>query len=84
MKNKADFLELLANNIRKHRELKRFSQESFSKYIKIARRNYGDIELGKVNPSIIILMKIALGLDVPLVQLIPGDFSLEDLIESSI
>lgn len=70
---------LLANNIRKYREIKQFSQESFSKHIKIARRNYGDIEMGKVNPSIILLMKIALGLQISLVDLLPLEFSLEEL-----
>lgn len=79
MKNKTDFLMQLANNIREQRKLQHFSQESFSKYLKIARRNYGDIETGKINPSILLLMKIALGLNLSLTALVPEGYTLEDL-----
>ena len=78
-KNKADFLTQLANNIREQRKRLNFSQESFAKHIKIARRNYCDIETGKINPSILLLMKISLGLQAPLTTLIPEDFSLQEL-----
>ncbi|MES2205083.1 MAG: helix-turn-helix transcriptional regulator [Pseudomonadota bacterium] len=79
MKNKADFLTQLALNIREQRKLQLFSQDSFAKHLKIARRNYCDIEAGKINPSILLLMKIALGLNVSLVTLIPEGFSLHEL-----
>ena len=79
MKTKADFLLQLAHNIREQRKLKNFSQESFAKYLKIARRNYCDIELGKINPSIVLLMKISLGLDVSLAILVPEGFTLQEL-----
>lgn len=79
MKNKTVFLAELAHNIREHRKSKCFTQESFAKYLKIARRNYCDIEAGKINPSILLLMKISLGLDVSLVLLIPAGYSLEEL-----
>lgn len=79
MKTKADFLLQLAQNIREQRKLKRFSQESFAKYLNIARRNYGDIEMGKINPSILLLMKISLGLDVSLATLLPEEFTLQEL-----
>jgi transcriptional regulator with XRE-family HTH domain len=78
MKNKADFLMRMANNIRRYRKEKCFSQESFARHIKIARRNYSDIEMGRVSPSIVLLMKIALGLEVPLAALIPDGFVLEE------
>ncbi len=79
MKSKADFLSQLSNNIRAQRQLKGFTQESFANHAKIARRYYGDIETGKINPSIVSLMKIALGLQVPLFTLIPDGFSLQEL-----
>lgn len=79
MKNKADFLAQLGSNIRKQRLLKNFSQESFAKHVKIARRYYCDIETGTKNPSIILLMKISMGLNVPLAMLIPEQFSLQEL-----
>ncbi len=79
MKSKTDFLTQLSHNIRTHRQLKQFSQESFAKHVTIARRYYGDIENGKTNPSIINLMKIAIGLEVPLVTLVPDGFSLPEL-----
>ncbi len=79
MKNKSDFLSQLSNNIRTQRQLKHFSQESFAKHINIARRYYGDIENGKTYPSIVHLMKIAIGLQVPLVTLVPDGFSLQEL-----
>lgn len=76
MKTKTEFLKQLAQNIRTQRQLKQFTQESFAKHTQIARRYYGDIETGKINPSIVHLMKIALGLDVPLMTLIPVGFSI--------
>ncbi len=79
MKSKTDFLNQLSHNIRTQRQLKRFTQESFAKQAKIARRYYGDIENGKINPSIVHLMKIAVGLQVPLVTLVPDGFSLQEL-----
>lgn len=79
MKSKSDFLSQLSHNIRTQRQLQHFSQESFAKHINVARRYYGDIENGKTNPSIVHLMKIAIGLQVPLVTLIPEGFSLQEL-----
>lgn len=81
MKTKADFLIQLAHNIRTQRKLKHFSQESFARHLKIARRNYCDIETGKVNPSILLLMKISLGLNVSLATFIPEEFTLQELSE---
>ena len=71
MKTKADFLAQLAQNIREQRKLKQFTQESFANHLKIARRNYCDIETGKINPSILLLTKISLGLEISLAELIP-------------
>lgn len=84
MRNKTDFLTQLANNIRKHRKLKSFSQEGFAKHVKIARRYYCDIEMGKKNPSIVLLMRISLGLDVALAILIPEQFSLQELTDPDV
>ncbi len=83
MKTKADFLMHLANNIRQQRKLKLFTQESFAKHLKVARRNYCDIETGKINLSILLLMKIACGLDVSLTVLIPEGYSLQELSDDS-
>jgi transcriptional regulator with XRE-family HTH domain len=79
MKSKTDFLTQLSHNIRTQRQLQHFSQEGFAKHIKIARRYYGDIENAKINPSIVHLMKIAIGLQVPLMTLVPDEFSLQEL-----
>lgn len=79
MKNKSVFLLQLAGNIRQSRQFKQMSQDSVAKQAKMARRYYGDIEAGRINPSIISLIKIALTLDVSLDALIPVDFSLQEL-----
>lgn len=74
MGNKADFLMALAYNIRTQRQSKGFTQDSFAKHIGIARRYYGDIEAGKINPSIINLVRISRGLDTNLSDLVPEIF----------
>lgn len=74
--NKVDFLMALANNIRAERLSKGFTQDSFAKHIGIARRYYGDIETGKINPSIVNLMKIVRGLETTLSDLLPKTFFL--------
>lgn len=83
MKSKIDFLRQLSHNIRTQRQLKDFTQESFAKHAQMARRYYGDIENGKINPSIIHLMKIAIGLQVPLTTLVPEGFHLHELSNDS-
>lgn len=80
MKNKTEFLAQLGHNIRQCRQQGGSSQERVAKQAKIARRYYGDIEAGRINPSIITLIKIALTLQVPLETLVPTSFSLEELV----
>ena len=52
------FLGLVANNIRKAREMKGYSQEEFAHIAGFSRSYYTEIETGKRNISLLNLKKI--------------------------
>ena len=59
--------ELLAQNIKKYRKTRGFSQENLAEKAKISTTHIGMIEIGKKFPSVELLERIAdsLGIDTP-------------------
>ena len=59
--------ELLAQNIKKYRKIRGFSQENLAEKAKTSTTHIGMIEIGKKFPSVELLERIAdsLGIDVP-------------------
>lgn len=78
MKKKSPVVVAVAQNIRKIRESKHYSQEEFADHIGLDRKNYGAIERGERNISITTLMRIVKGLEVEVWELFP---SLKELIK---
>ena len=64
------FLGLLGNNIRKYRALKSYSQSNLSDDCNIAKSTLQRIENSKLNPTILMLKKIASTLEVEIEDLI--------------
>jgi transcriptional regulator with XRE-family HTH domain len=62
-----DLRELLANNIKKYRKIRGFSQEMLAEKARTSTTHIGMIEIGKKFPSTRMLEKIALalGIDTP-------------------
>jgi len=62
-----DLQELLAQNIKKYRKIRGFSQEKLAEKAGTSTTHIGMIEIGKKFPSVCMLEKIAeaLGLDTP-------------------
>jgi transcriptional regulator with XRE-family HTH domain len=56
--------------VRRHRERLQFSQEGFADHIGVHRTYYGNIERSKQNPTLWNLQRIALGLRMPLSDLL--------------
>ena len=82
MKTKANFLEKLGLNIRAQREKAGYTQTDFAFRVKMARRYYTDLENGRINPSIIHLMRIAFALGVDFSEFVPRGFSERHLTDS--
>ena len=59
-------------NIRSLRERQKHSQTQFAKMVGVNRSYLNQIEQGKMNASVDVLVKIADGLDVPLPDLFNG------------
>ena len=59
--------ELLAQNIKKYRKIRGFSQENLAEKAKTSTTHIGMIEIGKKFPSVELLERIAdsLGIDTP-------------------
>lgn len=70
MDEKAKFLLLLGDNIRKYRTLKSFSQEELSLRVEVAKSTIQRIESGKLNPTIWTLKNIASILEVDIDDLV--------------
>lgn len=81
MKTKTDFLEKLGLNIRAYREKAGYTQTDFAFRVKMARRYYTDLENGRINLSIIHLMRISYALGVEFSELVPRGFSEKHLTE---
>ena len=62
-----DLREILAQNIKKYRKIKGFSQENLAEKAKTSTTHIGMIEIGKKFPSVKMLKQIAdaLGVDTP-------------------
>lgn len=56
-------------NIKKYRKIKKLSQEKLAEKIDVHETTIGRIETGKINASLLMLQKIAGGLDIPLKDL---------------
>jgi transcriptional regulator with XRE-family HTH domain len=63
---------LVGENIRKQRLAKKFSQEAFADYIGLDRSNYGAIERGQRNISVLTLARIAEALEIDVADLVPN------------
>ena len=64
------FLVLLGNNIRKFRAVKSYSQSNLSDDCNIAKSTLQRIENAKLNPTILMLKRIASNLEVEIEDLI--------------
>lgn len=62
----------IGKKIRNRRISLKFSQEAFAHHINFDRSNYGAIERGERNISIITLARIALGLNIDIGELVPS------------
>lgn len=82
MKNKASFLKKLGLNIRAYREKEGYTQTDFAFRVKMARRYYTDLENGRINPSIIHLMRISFALGIDFSEFVPHGFSEKHLTEN--
>lgn len=57
-------------NIKKYRRLKKMTQKDLGDVIGISNTYLSDIEIGRTNPSIKTLKKIATGLEISYVELL--------------
>jgi transcriptional regulator with XRE-family HTH domain len=64
------YLQLIGNNIRKKRDEKGISQQELADYSDVAKSTIQRIELGEMNPSILILKSISNALEIELSELI--------------
>ncbi|MGP8216227.1 MAG: helix-turn-helix domain-containing protein [Bacteroidia bacterium] len=64
------YLQLIGNNIRKRRDEKGISQQELADYSDVAKSTIQRIELGAMNPSILVLKSISIALEVELSELI--------------
>jgi transcriptional regulator with XRE-family HTH domain len=71
-KNANELVVLVGENIRKQRLAKKFSQEAFADYVGLDRSNYGAIERGQRNISVLTLVRIADALEIDLGDLVPN------------
>jgi transcriptional regulator with XRE-family HTH domain len=71
-KSANELVLLVGENIRKQRLAKKFSQEAFADYIGLDRSNYGAIERGQRNISVLTLARIAEALEIDVADLVPN------------
>jgi transcriptional regulator with XRE-family HTH domain len=71
-KSANELVLLVGENIRKQRWAKKFSQEAFADYIGLDRSNYGAIERGQRNISVLTLARIAEALEIDVADLVPN------------
>lgn len=62
----------LGNRIRELRKKKGFSQEAFADQAELHRTYLGGLERGERNPTLIILIRVAKALNVPISKLVEG------------
>jgi transcriptional regulator with XRE-family HTH domain len=62
----------IGNNIRNRRKALKYSQEEFAEHIGLDRANYGAIERGERNITIVTLARIAIGLEIQVGDLFPS------------
>lgn len=73
----------VARKIRKCREQRKFSQEAFADHVNLDRSNYGAIERGERNISVITLARIAQGLGAEVGDLFPPLREINKLLKKS-
>lgn len=69
MKKKNDRMILLGERIRKLRQIKNWTQQQLGEQADISYKYIGDIERGKENPSVNVLIKIAAALNIEIIEL---------------
>lgn len=62
--------QLLGNGVRRYRELKGWSQEQLAEESGLHRTYISGVERGRRNPTIVVIHRIAVALDVELSQLL--------------
>ena len=70
MKSDEELLKAIGNNIRKFRNERKISQQELADVTNIAKSTVQRIESGKLNPTIVMLNKISISLDIDLIELI--------------
>lgn len=78
MKKSKSCLRYLGQELKKHRSLKRLSQEQLANEADIGLSYYSRVETGKVNISFCSLLRILKVLDLQLTTLVPNIYDLED------
>jgi len=66
-------LKVFGNHLRRLRMKKGLSQEKLAELAELHRTYLGGVERGERNPTLLTLVKIAQGLNVPLAQLVEID-----------
>lgn len=70
---KDELVKLFAENLRAERARKNFSQENLAEKANISTEYLSRLESEKYNPTILVIAKLALALDVTIDKLIPLD-----------
>ena len=60
------------HHLREIRKQKGYSQESFADHAEVHRTYLGGLERGERNPTLTVLVKLAVALNVPLAKLMQG------------
>lgn len=71
MNSKNTYLSYLGDRIRFYREKKGYSQLDLALEAKMSKNYLGELELGKRNPSILTLKKLADALEIDISYLLP-------------
>lgn len=71
MKSKPSELISLGKNIRRYREERGFSQDTFAYEVGLGRSYYGSLERGEINASFLTLVKITRALEIELRDIVP-------------
>lgn len=68
----SEALEKLGDTIKLWRQFKHLSKEQLARATGVTRLYLSEIEIGKRNPSVIVLLKLCKGLNITLSQLVRG------------
>lgn len=66
------FVATIGDNIKRFRRMKNLTQRALGEIVGISNTYLSDMEIGRTNPSIKTLKKVARGLEVSYVELLKG------------